>query len=368
MKVLTVLGTRPEIIRLSLVIRRLDALCQHIVVHTGQNWDRSLSDIFFEELGVRAPDVHLGVRSKDFASQVGLIFERVGPLLRERSPDRVLVLGDTNSALAAVVAARLGIPVFHMEAGNRCYDERVPEETNRRVVDHCSTVLMPYTQRSAANLEREGIERERIFVTGNPILEVLTTHAEAIDASPAPSRLGVEPGRYFLATVHRAENVDRPARLASLVEGLSRVAESFATDLLVSVHPRTAARLAHGGIAPTSPRVRLLDPLSLFDFAKLERHAALVLSDSGTVQEECTILGVRSVVLRDVTERPETVECGSAILSGAAPDAIVAAAQAALALPAGWLPPPEYLVPDVSRTVAKIVLGLTSTRRHHSTP
>jgi UDP-N-acetylglucosamine 2-epimerase (non-hydrolysing) len=272
-------------------------------------------------------------------------------------PDRLLILGDTNSGLSAFPAARMRIPVFHMEAGNRCYDDRVPEEINRRVIDHCSDVLMPYTERSAENLVREGIARDRVFVTGNPILEVLDAYADRIDGSHVLARFALEAGGYFLVTLHRAENVDEPERLESFLRGLSLVAEAHAKPMIVSVHPRTADKLARFGLAPESGRVRLMPPLGFFDFVKLEKNALCVLSDSGTVQEECAIFHVPNVTLRDVTERPETIECGSNILAGAASESIASAVAIALGTSTQWTAPPEYLARDVSRTVAKIVLG-----------
>jgi len=366
MNVATVFGTRPEIIRLSRVIARLDAACSHTLIHTGQNYDPQLSDIFFRELGVRAPDIHLGIKAPDFAHQVAQLLPAVGEVFQTRRPDRVVILGDTNSGLAAIIAARMGIPVFHMEAGNRCFDDRVPEEINRRIIDHCSTVLLPYTERSKENLVREGIERERIFVTGNPIAEVLAAHARDIDASDALERFGVEPDGYFLATLHRAENVDAPDRLRRLLDGLSAVSRAHRVPALLTVHPRTADRIRAAGLEVSG--LRLLEPLGFFDFVRLERHARLVLSDSGTVQEECTIFRVRSVTIRDVTERPETLECGSNILSGACPDDMVRAAATALALPNDWTPPVEYTAAAVSTTVTKLVLGYTSLRRHGERP
>lgn len=361
MKVMTIFGTRPEIIRLSQIIKQLDKFCDHTLVHTGQNYDPNLSDIFFIDLGLRAPDIHLGIQATGFADQAGQIIARCGALLAQAQPDRVLILGDTNSGLAAIPAARMGIPVYHLEAGNRCYDDRVPEEINRRIIDHCSNVLMPYTQRSKDNLTREGIARQRIFVIGNPIYEVLQTYAAQIEQSDVLTRLNVEAGKFFLVTLHRAENVDDAARLEKLWRGLARVADTYAEPMVVSLHPRTADKLARFGLDPQSPRVRLLAPLGFFDFVKLERTAHCVLSDSGTVQEECSIFGVPNVTLRDVTERAETVEVGSNILSGAEPDMILRATQIALATSREWNPPPEYMVDNVARTAAKVVLGYLQT-------
>lgn len=357
MKIMTLFGTRPEIIRLSQIIKQLDRFCEQILVHTGQNYDPLLSDIFFQELELRPPDLHLGIQAAGFAAQAGQIIAKAGEVLTAVKPDRLLILGDTNSGLAALVAARMGIPVYHMEAGNRCYDNRVPEEVNRRIIDHSSTVLMPYTQRSQENLLREGIERQRIYVTGNPIYEVLNTYAAQIEASDALTRLDLEPGRFFLVTLHRAENVDQPVRLERLFRALAGVADAYQAPLIVSLHPRTVDQLARLDLNPVSKRLRLIQPLGFFDFVQLERQARCVLSDSGTVQEECCIFKVPNVTLRDVTERAETIECGSNILTGAEPELILQAVNMALSLPPDWLPPAEYLETGVSGTVTKIVLG-----------
>jgi len=357
MKVLTLFGTRPEIIRLSRVIGLLDRFCTHVLVHTGQNYDPSLSDVFFKELGVREPDYYLGIQAESFADEAGQILARTGEILAREGPDRLLILGDTNSGLAAIVAARMGISVYHMEAGNRCYDDRVPEEINRRVIDHCSAVLMPYTHRSKDNLVREGIQRQRIFVIGNPIYEVLTHYGKEIEASEALTRLDLVPEQFFLVTLHRAENVDQPERLEMLLRGLDLVAQRYQQPVVVSLHPRTQDKLERFGLDPKSDQVRLTRPLGFFDFVKLERSARCVLTDSGTVQEECAIFRVPNVTLRDVTERAETVEVGSNILSGAEPGSILRGVDLALDLGRSWTPPAEYLQPEVSRTVAKIVLG-----------
>ena len=362
MKVMTLFGTRPEIIRISQVIKHLDRLCEQVLIHTGQNYDPNLSDIFFQDLGLRLPDIHLGIKAASFAEQAGQIIAKAGEVLAQVKPDRLLILGDTNSGLATIVAARMGIPVYHMEAGNRCYDNRVPEEINRRVIDHCSDILMPYTHRSKENLVREGIERQRIFVIGNPIYEVLNTYAAQIDASDVLSRVSVSEGAYFLVTLHRAENVDDPTRLERLLHGLALVADTYQEPMVVSLHPRTADKLTRFGLDPQSGRVRLLEPLGFFDFVKLEQHAHCVLSDSGTVQEECCIFNVPNVTLRDVTERAETIECGSNILTGADPEMILQAVKVALGSSCDWTTPLEYLEPHVASTVAKIVLGYSFER------
>lgn len=356
MKIMTILGTRPEIIRLSAVIPLLDRHADHVLVNTGQNYDPRLSDVFFDELGVRAPDEHMAVREASAGAQIGRILEHSERLLRQHRPDRLLILGDTNSGLAAIIARRLGVPVYHMEAGNRCYDDRVPEEVNRRVIDHSSTVLMPYTERSRQNLLAEGIPGQRIIVTGNPIKEVMDRHAARIAGSTVLQTLGLSPQRYFLVTAHRAENVDHDARLRSLVSALGRLHESYGLPVVCATHPRTRARLEASGITEDGG-VRFAPPFGFFDFLRLEQEAFCLLSDSGTVQEEACLLRVPNVTIRDVTERPETIECGSNLLSGVAPEAILKAVALATAVAPAWTPPPEYLQGNVADTVCRIVLA-----------
>ncbi len=352
MKIVTILGTRPEIIRLSLIIEKLDKFAEHRLVHTGQNFDKNLDEIFFSQLGVRKPDYHFGALGT-FAQQFGKILVDTEVLLKKERPDRVLILGDTNSGLAAVVAKRMGIPVYHMEAGNRCYDDRVPEETNRRIIDHSSTILMPYTERSRQNLIKEGIEGQRIYVTGNPIKEVLDTFAEPIEQSDVLKRLKLKKGSYFLITLHRAENVDEPRRLRSFLKAFELLVKKYKLPIIWSVHPRTRSKLNKS--MRVSKNIKLLEPLGLFDFVKLQKNAHCVLSDSGTVQEECCIFFVPTVTLRDVTERPETVECGSNIISGSDPDSIYSCLTVALARSGNWVVPEEYLRENVSDTVCKIL-------------
>ena len=334
----------------------MDDVADHIVVHTGQNFTEELSDIFFRELGIRPPDHNLKIRETTFSSQFSRIVERMDSLLDTTKPDRLLILGDTNSGLSAILAARRGIPVYHLEAGNRNYDPRVPEEVNRRLIDHSSTVLMPYTERSKENLIREGFRRERIFVTGNPIFEVLQHYEKQVGSSDVLKRFGIEPKEYLAVTLHRSENVDEPDRLSSLMRGLGLAAARFAVPVVVSVHPRTADRIQRSGItAPNS--IRLLSPLGFFDFVRLEQAAMAVLTDSGTVQEECAVFRVPCVILRDVTERPETVEFGSGVLSGADPDAIVKAVEVATHAKGRHSVPPDYTRSEVSAIVAQIVLS-----------
>ncbi|MCK5133668.1 MAG: UDP-N-acetylglucosamine 2-epimerase (non-hydrolyzing) [Candidatus Sabulitectum sp.] len=357
MRVVTVLGTRPEIIRLSTVIPKLDEAVDHILVHTGQNYDNKLSDIFFEDLGVRTPDIYLGVDTSSFGVQIGQIITGCEKVFSEKKPDAVLILGDTNSGLSAFVAKRMGIPVYHMEAGNRCYDDRVPEEVNRRVIDHSSSILMPYTNRSKENLVAEGIPSRRIYVTGNPIFEVLNHFEDKIDSSTAMNSYGVVKGEYFLATLHRAENVDIPERLEGFAKALEMVRSKFNLPMIVSTHPRTRNKLNSFALEKKLGNVKYMEPMGFFDFVNLEKNAKCVLSDSGTVQEECCIFKVPTVTLRDVTERPETIDCGSNVLAGGNPDKILELTELVTSSSPSWDPPSEYLAPDVSSTVVRIVTG-----------
>jgi UDP-N-acetylglucosamine 2-epimerase (non-hydrolysing) len=356
MKVMTILGTRPEIIRLSRIIEKLDTLCDQVLVHTGQNYDFNLNDVFFQQLGVREPNYYLGARGS-FGEQIGTILAQSERVMLEEKPDRFLVLGDTNSSLAAIMAKRLGISVYHMEAGNRCYDDRVPEEVNRRIIDHCSDVLLPYTERSRQNLLREGIPGERIYVTGNPIYEVIQHYDAQIRQSDILRQLELEPVRYFLVTMHREENVDVESRLRGLTTALDRLQEEYDMPVIVSTHPRTRLRMQTFGISRDNQDVRFLEPFGFFEFITLERNAFCVLSDSGTVQEECAIFRVPNVTIRDVTERPETLECGSNILSGANPDMVTQCVRTVLRQQGQGDPPREYVVENVSDTVINIVLG-----------
>lgn len=359
MKIMTILGTRPEIIRLSQVIPRLDQLCEHVLVHTGQNFDPKLSDIFFNELGIRDPDRYLGVTGNNFAEQLGQILIETEKAIREERPDRLLLLGDTNSGLAAIVAKRMGIPVYHMEAGNRCFDDRVPEEVNRRLIDHSSDILMPYTERSRANLLREGIASHRIYVTGNPIKEVLEHYASQIDASLVLKTLDLQPQKYFLITLHRAENVDLPERMDQLIKSLYQLHVEYNLPVICSLHPRTRSQLEKQA-STMEGSVRIYEPFGFFDFVCLEKQAMCVLSDSGTVQEECCLFCVPNVTIRDVTERPETIEVGSNVLSGISPDNILHCVRTVLSQTPRWISPPEYLASNVSQTVTKIVTGYLS--------
>ncbi|SEN11994.1 non-hydrolyzing UDP-N-acetylglucosamine 2-epimerase [Lihuaxuella thermophila] len=358
MKVMTILGTRPEIIRLSLVIKKLDLLAaRHVLVHTGQNYDHSLSSIFFKQLRVRTPDYHLQAGSHTFGGQVGQMFADVETIITKEEPDRILVLGDTNSALCAILAERMGIPVYHMEAGNRCYDPSVPEEINRKLIDSVSSFNLPYTEMSRQNLLREGISPQRIWVTGNPIYEVLQAFQLEIDQSDILQKMRVDEKNYILVTSHRAENVDNKERLQCIVEALQLIAEQQQMPVICSVHPRTRQRLKQFGIDVHHPLVIFSEPFGFFDFVKLQKHARCVVTDSGTVQEESCIFGVPAVTIRQSTERPETVICGSNTVSGIDSKRIAACVELMMQTVHSWTCPEGYTDPDVSTKVVNLVLG-----------
>jgi UDP-N-acetylglucosamine 2-epimerase (non-hydrolysing) len=355
-KVLTILGTRPELIRLCLIVQKLDNLCDQVLVHTGQNYDANLNDVFIEELNIRKPDYYLDAKGS-FGEQAGIILTKLEKIITEEKPDAFLVLGDTNSSLGAIMAKRLGVRVFHMEAGNRCYDDRVPEENNRRIIDSQSDILLPYTERSRANLLREGYPGQRVYVTGNPIKEVLDHFASQIEKSDALKKFEVEKNDYFLMTLHRAENVDPEERLEKFAKAFNTIYDQYKKPMIWSVHPRTRKRLAEHPKIKLREGIILSEPLGFFDFNVLQQNAYCVLSDSGTAQEECSLFDVPTVTLRDVTERPETLEAGSNFISGCEPEDIVRGINTATAAKGSWIPPKDYLTGNVSDIVAKIVLS-----------
>lgn len=358
MKIMTVLGTRPEIIRLSLIISKLDQYAsKHILVHTGQNFTESLSGLFFKEMGLRAPDYVLQDEAASLGRQLSSMFTQMEDLIRQEKPDKVLLLGDTNSALCAVLAERMGIPVIHMEAGNRCFDLDVPEEKNRRVIDAISTINMPYTEQSKKHLVSEGVPSRRIVLTGNPIYEVMEHYAPQVNASKILKKLKLKPGHYFLVTAHRAENVDHPPHLLEIMKGLNQVAEEHGQRVICSIHPRTAIRIAEHLQLEMHPLVEFHEPFGFFDFVMLERHARCALTDSGTVQEECCIMGVPTVTMRRTTERPETVDCGSNVVSGLEAARIADCVNVMTKLPNDWDCPQGYKATDVSSKVVKFLLG-----------
>jgi len=351
--IMTVAGTRPELIRLSRIIPKLDKFSKHIFVYTGQNYDELLKDIFFKELNIRQPDYHFSAAGT-FAAQQAEILTGTETLIEKEKPDKFVVLGDTNSALSAIVAKRMGVTVMHLEAGNRCYDDRVPEEVNRRIIDHCSDIFLPYTERSRQNLIREGIAGEKIFVIGNPIREVLNYNGDRINASKILTKLGLHRGNYFLVTLHRAENVDNSDRLMKFIHALAALEGKYSIPVIVSTHPHTR-KILDSCFDYSCTKVQFLEPFGFFDFVKLEQNAKCILTDSGTVQEEAAIFGVPNVILRDTTERPEVVECGSAFVSGANVEDILKGVEIALIPSMDWVVPPEYSVYNTSDRVLKII-------------
>lgn len=352
-KILTILGTRPEIIRLSRIIPKLDQVSDHRVLHTGQNYDATLNDIFFSQLKLRQPDCVLASRGT-IGQQLAATMIGVEQYISEFRPDAVLVLGDTNSGLSAIVCERMGVPVFHMEAGNRCYDLLVPEEKNRRLIDSISTVNLPYTELSRQNLLREGASNNRVFVTGNPIKEVLDYYCDQINNSNILTQMKLKDEEYIIATAHRAENVDNPERLRSIFGAMETIAQEY--PIVFSCHPRTRQRLHELDIS-LSDRIHLTEPMGFFDFVYLEKHSYMAISDSGTVQEEMCLFNKPTITIRATTERPETVWCGSNIVTGLDESDIVAGYQAMKSADRAWTVPAEYARTNVSDTVVNILLG-----------
>ena len=307
LKVVTVVGTRPEIIRLSRVIPLLDRYCDHVLVHTGQNYDYELNQIFFDDLGIRKPDHFLGTAGDSLAKTIGNIIAAADDVLAQRQPEAMLVLGDTNSCLAVLPAKRRKIPIFHMEAGNRCFDQRVPEEINRRIVDHTADVNLTYSTIAREYLLREGLAPDLVIKTGSPMLEVLTHYRPKIDASDVLARLDLKSRELFLVSAHREENIESPRTFSKLVDVLNAVAEDHGMPVVVSTHPRTQKRITEAGVS-FHPLVTLLKPLGFFDYVKLQLSARAVLSDSGTISEEASILNFPALNLREAHERPEGME------------------------------------------------------------
>ncbi|MDR6904799.1 UDP-N-acetylglucosamine 2-epimerase (non-hydrolyzing) [Agromyces sp. 3263] len=366
LKVLTVVGTRPEVIRLSATIRLLDEFTEQTLVHTGQNYDYELNEVFFEDLGLRRPDVFLEADVSSLGSALGSILTKIEAVIREIRPDAFLVLGDTNSCISAVMAKRMRVPVFHMEAGNRCFDENVPEETNRRLVDHVSDYNLVYTEHARRNLLAEGIHPSRILLTGSPMREVLGASDDAIRSSDALDRLGLTERGYFLVSLHREENVDDADRLASAFGALEELGEAYDLPVLVSTHPRTRKRL-EAVRDVWGDRLRLHAPFGFNDYNRLQRSARLVLSDSGTIAEDSSILGFPAITLRDRIERPEALDAGAIITSGVVRDEILGAARMAMELFEEFGPPTlprDYHITDTARRVVSFIRSTAGS--HHA--
>jgi UDP-N-acetyl-L-fucosamine synthase len=360
MKVLTILGTRPEIIRLSRVMARLDsnADIEHVVVHTGQNYDYELNEIFFADLGVRHPDHFLDVSRASVGEAYGDILRKSEEVLISERPDAFLVLGDTNSSIAAVMAKRLHIPIFHMEAGNRSFDTNVPEEVNRRIVDHIADFNLAYSEHARRNLLGEGLEARRVYVTGSPMREVLLHQHEKIEQSQATVDLGLKPREFFLVSAHREENVDIEGRLKMLTDTLRRVYREHGLPIVMSLHPRTRKRLDALGLGEGDGLI-FHAPFGFSDYCRLQLDSACVISDSGTITEESAVLGFRAVTIRDSIERPEGLDTGSIILCGLDFDSVNLAVRTRLSDTAQPSPPNDYMVEDFSARVVNLVIGLT---------
>ncbi|WP_434743550.1 non-hydrolyzing UDP-N-acetylglucosamine 2-epimerase [Micromonospora sp. SH-82] len=365
-RVMTVVGTRPEIIRLSRVLDRLDRTVDHVLVHTGQNWDRSLSDVFFDELRLRQPDRFLRVDTSSLGRVLGGVLVGVEQAITEVRPDALLVLGDTNSCIAALMARRMRVPVYHMEAGNRCFDLNVPEETNRRLVDHVADFNLVYTEHARRNLLAEGLHPRRILHTGSPMREVLTHYLPDVERSAVLDQLGLTEGGYFLVSAHREENVDRPDRLGRLLDCLRAVRDTWGLPVLVSTHPRTRKRLESlAADALSLDRITFHEPFGLIDYVQLQRRARCTLSDSGTISEEAAILGFPAVTLRESIERPEALDAGGIVMTGLDPAGVVEAVRVVVdQVAADGVPcPADYRVTDTSRRVVDFILS--TVRRHH---
>lgn len=364
LKVMTILGTRPEIIRLSRVMARLDKFTDHIIVHTGQNWDYELNEVFLEDLSVRKPDHFLGSGGGTLGETLGKILSESEKVLAEERPDAVVVLGDTNSAISAIMARRMKIPIYHMEAGNRSFDRNVPEETNRKLVDHISDFNLVYTEHARRHLLSEGVQHRRIYLTGSPMREVLDHYRSRIEASDVLSRLGLNDRGYFIVSLHREENVDSAERLSALVDALNRIAVQFDIPIIVSTHPRTRKRLDVLNDLVLDDRVQWMKPFGFHDYNKLQMRAFCAVSDSGTIAEESSILGFPAITPRDAIERPEGLDAGCLIMTGLNPDTILdgirAVTQGFADRNAAGLThpvPTDYCITNTSERVVSLVLG-----------
>ena len=363
LKVLTVVGTRPEIIRLSRVMSLLDEHVDHIIAHTGQNYDYELNEIFYKDLDLRKPDFFLNVDVSSLEASVGDIIRKSGELLRKEKPDALLVLGDTNSCLSAYMAKRLHIPIFHMEAGNRCFDFNVPEEINRRVIDHIADFNLVYTEHARRHLISEGLPHRRIYLTGSPMYEVLNHYRPKIDASDILDTLKLTKGQYFVVSVHREENVDNPENLRRILLILNRMAEDYRVPVIVSTHPRTRKRLEASDNLKMNSLIRFLKPFGFTDYVHLQTNALCTVSDSGTISEESAILSFPAISLRNSMERPEAQDAGTIILTGFDLNLVMGSIRISIKeheVPHDRLISPDYHVPDTSLRVLKLLQGLSS--------
>ena len=363
LRVLTVVGTRPEIIRLSRVMSLLDEHVNHIIAHTGQNYDFELNEIFYKDLDLRKPDFFLDIDVSSLETSVGDIIRKSGELLRREKPDALLVLGDTNSCLSAYIAKRLHIPIFHMEAGNRCFDFNVPEEINRRIIDHIADFNLVYTEHARRHLISEGLPHRRIYLTGSPMYEVLNHYRPKIDGSGILYTLKLKKGGYFVVSVHREENVDNPVNLAKILLILNHLAENYQKPVIVSTHPRTRKRLEAAENIKIDPRIQFLKPFGFTDYVHLQMNALCTISDSGTISEESAIMNFPAISLRNSMERPEAQDAGTILLTGFDPDVVLASLETTVHECRQNISkriPVDYQVPDTSWRVLKLINGLAS--------
>jgi len=360
LKVMSVIGTRPEIIRLSRVFARLDEYCEHIIVHTGQNYDFELNQVFFDDLGIRKPDYFLDAARKNAAETIGQVIIKVDQIIETVDPEAILILGDTNSCLAAIPAKRRKVPIFHMEAGNRCFDQRVPEETNRKIVDHIADINMPYSTIARDYLIAEGIPADRVVKTGSPMYEVLTHYMEKIDSSKILESLDIESGKFFVVSAHREENVDSPNQLLKLANSLNIIAKHFDLPVIVSTHPRSRQKIESQGIK-FHKNIRLLKPLGFYDYNCLQKNAKAVLSDSGTINEESSIMNFPALNIREAHERPEGMEEGAVMMVGLDFKRIMQALNVLEVQPSGeerlLRRVEDYSMPNVSDKVIRLILS-----------
>ncbi|HIH0943445.1 TPA: non-hydrolyzing UDP-N-acetylglucosamine 2-epimerase [Vibrio cholerae] len=362
LKVMSVVGTRPEIIRLSRVLAKLDEHCEHILVHTGQNYDFELNEVFFNDLGVRKPDYFLSAAGKNAAETIGQVIIKVDQVLEEIQPEAMLVLGDTNSCISAIPAKRRKVPIFHMEAGNRCFDQRVPEETNRRIVDHTADINLTYSTIARDYLLAEGLSADRVIKTGSPMFEVLNHYMPQIDSSDVLSRLGLQKGQFFVVSAHREENVDSPKQLAQLAQTLNTVAQHYNLPVIMSTHPRTRNRIEAQGLE-FHQNIQLLKPLGFHDYNHLQKNAKVVLSDSGTINEESSIMNFPALNMREAHERPEGMEEASVMMVGLGVERVMQALQILESQPSGderlLRQVSDYSMPNVSDKVVRIIHSYT---------
>ncbi|MCK4730449.1 MAG: UDP-N-acetylglucosamine 2-epimerase (non-hydrolyzing) [Candidatus Aenigmarchaeota archaeon] len=361
LKVMSILGTRPEIIRLSETIKKLEKYTNHVLVHTNQNYNYELNDIFFKELNLKKPDYLLDVKSKSIGEQIGRIISQTEKIILKEKPDSILILGDTNSALSCIIAKRLKIPIFHMEAGNRCFDDRVPEEINRKIVDHTSDVNLPYTEHARRNLLKEGLKSEYIFVTGSPMAEIIMANQSKINQSNILKKLNIEENKYFVVSIHREENLDNEENLLNILKALEKIAKKYKYPLIISTHPRLKKKLNKNKIK-LNKLIKLNNPFGMFDYIKLQKNAYCNLSDSGTIHEDAAIMELPALVIRESNEKQEVYDTGNVIMTGIDSEIILNSIEIVVDQKkrgVKFLCPENYRDTNVSEKVVRLIIGLS---------